>query len=197
MSELLPIVWQLSMGLSLAACAGLRAFLPLFFTGLAARLEWIPLLDRFDWLASDAALLVFGVAVLLEILGDKFPLVDHFLDSAALIVKPTAGAIAAVSVVTELDLLPAAVIGIVLGGGIAGVVHVGKAHLRLASTVLTGGLANPALSVVEDGVALAGIGMALWVPLLAILFLPVLALAVRHIAGRRRENPREDGDVSA
>ena len=77
MSELLPIVWQLSMGLSLAACAGLRAFLPLFITGLVARFEWIPLLDRFDWLASDAALLVFGVmltfisAVVYELLPSR------------------------------------------------------------------------------------------------------------------------------
>ncbi|MDH3626102.1 MAG: DUF4126 domain-containing protein [Acidobacteriota bacterium] len=185
MSEILPIIWQLSMGVSLAACAGLRAFLPLFVTGLAARLDWIPLLDRFEWLGSDATLVVFGVAVLLEVVGDKFPVIDNFLDSVALFVKPIAGTILAVAVVTELDPLLSVVLGIVLGGGVAGVVHVGKSKARLASTVFTAGLGNPVLSVAEDGVALAGVSVALWFPVLAIVLITLIGLVITRWTLRR------------
>ncbi len=81
MEATLAVLAQIAMGLSLAACAGLRAFLPLFVVGAAGRLEWIPLTDSFAWMTSWPALLVFGFAVLTELLGDKFPLVDHFLDA--------------------------------------------------------------------------------------------------------------------
>ena len=38
------LIVQIAMGLSLAACAGLRAFLPLFVVGAAGKLDLLPLL---------------------------------------------------------------------------------------------------------------------------------------------------------
>ena len=47
------VIWQVTMGVSLAACAGLRAFLPLLAVGVAGRMDWIPLTSYFDWLVTS------------------------------------------------------------------------------------------------------------------------------------------------
>jgi uncharacterized protein DUF4126 len=177
---------QIVLGVLLAGCAGLRAFVPLFVAGLAARLDLLPLAARVDWLASDAALVVFGVAVVVEILGDKIPLVDHGLDLVGTLVKPVAGAILAAGVLRDLGPVGSTAVGLIAGGGTAAAVHVAKAKLRFVSTMTTLGLANPLLSLVEDLVALVSAVAVVLVPLLvlaALLSLLVLAaIAVRSLA---------------
>jgi hypothetical protein len=90
-------------------------------------------------------------------------------------VKPVAGTILMASVVSELTPLQATVLGLVAGGTAAGVVHVGKAKLRLASTVTTAGTGNPVVSFIEDVAAFVGTLASLIVPLLMLI---VLVLAV-------------------
>lgn len=157
---------QIAMGIGLAACAGLRAFLPPFVVSLAGKMEWVPLADRFDWLASWPAVTVFGVAVAAEFLADKIPVVDHTLDLLEGWLKPIAGALLAVVVLTEMSPLEATVLGIMAGASTAGAVHVAKAKLRLVSSALTAGLGNPVLSLGEDAVALTGSILSLVFPLL-------------------------------
>ena len=95
------VLIHVSMGIGLAACAGLRAFLPLFVVALAGKLELVTLSDSFAWMASWPALIVFGVAVVAEVLSDKFPIVDNLLDSVQIFVKPIAGALVAATVVED------------------------------------------------------------------------------------------------
>lgn len=170
------ILVHVTMGISLAACAGLRAFLPLFAVGLAGRLDWVTLSESFTWLESWPALVVFGAAVVAEILGDKFPVVDHFLDSFQTFVKPVAGALVMATVVEDWTPLYATVFWIVVGGSTAGVVHVTKAKLRLVSSATTAGLGNPVLSASEDVGALAGTVGSIAVPPLMVILLAVAAL---------------------
>ena len=190
----LALLWQLAMGIGLASCAGLRAFLPLLVVGVAGRLDFIPLTRSFAWLESWPALIVFGVAVVSEFLADKFPVVDHFLDSIQVFVKPIAGTILMASVLTELSPLHATVLGLIGGGTVAGAVHLGKAKLRLASSATTAGAANPLLSLLEDVGAFVGSIAAIVVPLLMlfllILFVLVAILAFRHWR-RSRTVPRQ------
>lgn len=167
MNEIVPLVLQVAAGISLAACAGLRAFLPLFVTGIAGRLGWVELSGPFAWLSSTPALVVFGVAVTVELLSDKIPVVDHALDVLNTVVKPAAGSALMASMLTNLTPLQAMVLGIVAGGGSAGLVHLAKAKLRIGASLLTAGLANPIVSLVEDGVAFVGTAAAFLVPLFA------------------------------
>ena len=166
MNEYAALALQIAAGIGLAACAGLRAFLPLLVTGAAARLGWINLADNFDWLSSWPALIIFGVAAVTEVLGDKLPVVDHALDLLQSFLKPAAGAVLVAAVVTDLTPLQSAVLGILAGGSAAGAFHLTKAKLRLASTVFSGGLANPLISLAEDGLTLAGTFLSLVVPLI-------------------------------
>lgn len=161
---MLELTWQIMMATGLAASAGLRAFVPLLVVGLAGRLDVIPLGERFAWLASTPALTVLAVAVLIETLADKIPVVDHALDAVATFARPVAGAIAAASPLTALDPLTALVVGVALGGAVSGGVHVAKSTLRLGSTATTGGLANPAVSAGEDLASLGGALTSLFLP---------------------------------
>jgi hypothetical protein len=185
-SQILIVVSQLAMGLSLAACAGLRAFLPLFAIGLAGRMDWIPLISHFEWLESTPSLIVFGAAVVAELLADKVPWFDNLLDIGQTFVKPIAGVMAVAAVLHELTPLQGAVLALVLGGGVAGAVHLGKAKVRLLSTVSTGGLANPAVSVIEEGGAWSLALAALVVPLIAAAILLLSLIAVVWFVRRRR-----------
>lgn len=69
-------VAAIAMGISLAACAGLRAFLPLLAVGIATRMEWWPVQPWLEWVGTNEALITFGVATILEILADKVPVLD-------------------------------------------------------------------------------------------------------------------------
>jgi hypothetical protein len=184
LAQMAAVAVQIAMGLSLAACAGLRAFLPLFIVGVAGRLDVLPLLRSFEWLESWPALIVFGVAVIAELLGDKFPVVDNFLDAVQLFVKPVAGVILTTCVLTELEPLQAAVLGLIAGSTAAGAVHVTKAKLRVASTATTAGIGNPFLSIIEDVGALVGTLSAMVVPLVMLLLL-VVAVVLAWMAIRR------------
>ena len=177
------LAFEVAAGIALAACAGLRAFLPLLMLGVAGRLEWIALGESYRWLASWPALVIFGVAVVVEILSDKIPFVDHALDLVGGVVKPAAGALLAASVLADLTPLQAAVAGILAGGGTAGLVHVLKAKVRLFSSITTAGLGNPFLSVAEDLASFFGSLVAIVIPalLLAVLAATIVAFFfVRH-----------------
>jgi uncharacterized membrane protein len=162
------LMLQIAAGIALAACAGLRAFLPLFITGIAARLGWVSLSPSWEWLGSWPALVIFGVAVVTETLGDKIPVVDHVLDLLQSVVKPAAGTILAASLLTELGPLSKATIAIIAGGGTAAMVHLVKAKLRVLSTAVTAGLGNPLLSLGEDVLAFVGTIGALVIPILMV-----------------------------
>lgn len=184
MEDGVQLLWEVAMGVGLAACAGLRAFLPLFLLSLAGKLGWVGLARGFDWLASWPALVVFGVAVVTEVLSDKIPLVDNLLDVLQGVIKPGAGTILAASVVTELAPLEAMVLGIIVGGSTAGVVHVAKAKVRLFSSATTAGLGNPLLSAGEDLASFGGSILAMLMPF--VFLVAVIATLVLIYVGMRR-----------
>ncbi len=183
------IVYGLLMGFTLAATCGIRAFLPLLIISIAAKIGLINLASGFEWMTSWQAITCFASATVIEILGDKIPAVDHFLDTSGAFVRPVAGALAASSLIVGMDPLLAMVIGIIVGVGIAATVSAIKSSLRLFSTGLTGGLANPAISVVEDSAtAVTGIA-SLFIPGL-VAFLVVGGLVAGVIALHQRRKIR-------
>ncbi len=184
------LLLQIATGVGLAAVTGLRAFLPAFVVGVLGRLDWIPLRGGFDWLESTPALVIFGSAVVLEMLADKIPGVDHFLDVTGTVIKPAAGALVMVASLADLPPLYAAVIGLLLGGSVSGAVHIAKAGLRAITTGATGGTANPVVSIAEDGLSLSGTLLAVFFPVLFFLILIVTASLLFHFLRRRKPRLR-------
>lgn len=180
------VVSSISLAVGLAACAGLRAWLPLLLVGGLARAEVLTLGPSFGFLASNRALILFGVASVIEIVGDKMPAVDHALDLLSTVLKPAAGALLAASVMWKIsDPLTAMALGVAIGAPSALVPHAAKSVLRAASTTFTGGLANPVISLIEDGIAIAMFVITVVVPLLAAITLLLVAyLVVRRMARR-------------
>jgi hypothetical protein len=137
-------------------------------------------------MSSNRALVLFAVATLVEIVGDKFPAVDHALDSISTVLRPAAGALLAASVMWQIsDPLTAIALGVAVGAPSALVPHAAKSLLRAGSTALTGGLANPVLSIVEDVAAIVLFILAVVVPVLVAAGLLLVAfLLVRRLARR-------------
>lgn len=184
LAEFLP---ALALAIALAASAGLRAWLPLLLAGGLARLGVLDLGSSFQFLASTKALVLFGVATLIELVGDKIPAVDHALDVIGFPLRPLAGAVLAASVLgTVTDPLTSVVLGTAVGAPSALVPHAAKSALRATSTAVTGGFANPVLSLIEDAISLLTFILAVLVPLVVVALLGLtLYLASRWLRRRR------------
>jgi hypothetical protein len=176
----------ISMGLALAATCGLRAFLPLLVISALAAVGKLDLAEGFRWMSSPAALVCFSTAVIAETLSDKVPVVDHALDAAGVIIKPTAAALATASMVHGFEPMLAMVLGVMTGGVAAEAVHVAKAKVRLMSSALTGTVANPILSVGEDGMALLGVVLSILAPVLGLAVMLMLTAWLLTKWQRRR-----------
>jgi hypothetical protein len=181
-------------GVGLAAAAGFRVFVPLLVLALANKAGVMGVAPGFDWLGSTPAVTALSCAAVLEIVAYYVPWLDHALDTLAAPAAVVAGSLVVASQVTGMDPWLGWVTGIVAGGGAAGLVQASTMLLRGVSLVTTGGLANPLVATLENGLAILVAALAVLVPLLALLAV-ALALFIllrrrqrvvaRRVAGRR------------
>jgi len=185
-STLVPAIL---LGIGLAASSGLRAFLPLFALSLAFHFGFGPHASgHFAWLDSPVALGALAIATVIEMAGDKIPVVDHTLDSVGTFVRPIAGALAAGAVFNSHDPATGALLGLIVGAPLALGVHGAKAATRGASTVSTLGFANPFVSLLEDVAVVFGTAVAFFIPMMVPVLLGVAGWvtwkAYRSVRGR-------------
>jgi hypothetical protein len=179
------------LGLALSTAAGLRVFVPLLLTGLAARLGYLTLTPSMTWIGSDAALLAFATATVLEVGAYYVPWLDNVLDTVGTPAAITAGVITTAAVTPELSPLLRWTLAIVAGGGAAGLVQGGTALLRLKSSAFTAGVGNPVLATGELVGSLALSALALLAPLLAAaVVILVLVVSTRRLVRLLREPSR-------
>lgn len=183
LEALLPI----ALGVALAAAVGLRVFLPLCALSLAGWMGWVELSEGFVWLGSWQALVMLSVAAVVEVAAYYLPGIDNALDAIATPVAVGAGTLATAAVITDLPPMVKWTMAVIAGGGMAGLTQGVTSLLRVKSTAVTGGLANPVLATGElGGAALISI-VALAAPLLALGAVMVIAwLAIRWLRRRLR-----------
>ena len=177
----------LALGLGLSASAGFRVFVPLLVAAIAAKTGILPLQGQFQWMGSWPAIVCFGTATVAEIAAYYIPLVDNFLDAINTPLAIAGGTLLATSVLPmDADMLRW-VIGFLVGGGSAGLVHAGTSVLRLASTKTTAGTGNAFVATGEH-LASAGLSVStLFVPILmGIIVLALLAWLLGTLFRRRR-----------
>ena len=172
-----------ALGLGLAASSGFRVFVPLLAASAAYHSGYLTPAAGFAWLGSWAALLTLAVATVLEIAGYYIPVVDPLLDTLTTPASFIAGTILMTSALPHLDPTLRWTLGVLVGGGTAGLVQTGTALLRGASTASTGGLANPVLATAENTLAVGGAVLALLLPLAAAALVVVL---VGYVLSRLR-----------
>jgi len=160
------------LGIGLSAACGFRIFVPLLSLSVAAHAGHVQLANGFQWVASDAALIAFGVATVVEIGAYYIPWVDHALDVIAAPVAVVAGVLVSASIVTDMSPLLKWTLVVIAGGGAAGLVQGGTMLLRGASSVTTAGFGNPVVATAE----LAAAATISILSLLAPVFIAVVVL---------------------
>jgi hypothetical protein len=154
----------------LAAAAGLNAFIPILGLALADRFtSQVDLPQPYSIISSVAGIAILLVLVTIDLIADKIPRIDHLNDLINSPIRPAAGMflmMAAVSGKNEIHEVVAMFIGLLL----AGAVHVYKSISRTRITVATNGLANPMVSLIEDGIAGMTTLLAIAVPWIGLAF---------------------------
>ncbi|MGB0561076.1 MAG: DUF4126 domain-containing protein [Spirulinaceae cyanobacterium] len=178
----LELILALCLGITLSAACGFRIFIPPLIVSAASLHGGYTPAPEFAWLATYPALLTLAIAASLEMFAYLIPAVDNLLDMVEI---PTAIAIGTGIVgmsLTDLDPLLQWTIAVVAGGGTAGAVDSMTAVTRLATTTLTGGLANPVVGVLEALSAAVLSLVALLIPLWGIMLVAVvLFVAYRRL----------------
>lgn len=182
----LDLALSIALGVGLAAATGFRVFLPMLVVSVAAYTGHLPLSENFAWLGTPGALIMLGVAALVEILAYYIPGVDNLLDVLATPAAVVAGTLVSAAVITDLPPMLKWTTAIIAGGGVAGLTQGVTALLRAKSTVLTAGVGNPVIATAELGGSLLVSLLALAAPLitllLVIVFLWLVMRLIRRIA---------------
>lgn len=152
--------------IGLSAACGFRVFLPLLIVGLMAATGHLALASNFGWLASSQAIAILSAAVFVEVLAYLIPVVDNLLDAIAAPVAVLAGVFVTAAVLTDANPVFRWSLAVIAGGGAAGSVKLMTTMLRGASTVTTGGVANPVLSILELVTSAVMAVLAIFLPLL-------------------------------
>jgi len=186
-------MFELLTGMGLAMPAGLNAYIPLLALGIADRyFGLINLAAPYDLIATPAGLAVITVLLVIEVIADKIPLVDHFNDLIASAIRPSSGAVVLMASTDQVDFINP-IFALMLGLSLAGVVHMIKTAIRPAVTATTGGVGNPIVSAAEDGVAIGASIIALLAPVLVAFIIVGLIIAIIWLLRYRRRRRRLTG----
>ncbi len=152
----------------LSASAGLNAYIPLLVIGVVAHYtDLITLNPPWDTIANPWILILLSILLIIEMLADKIPAVNHINDIIQTVIRPAAGAIAfaaSAKVITNIHPVLALACGLLVAGG----VHLVKAGaVRPIVTATTGGAGNVPISIAEDIVATIVSVLSAIIPILA------------------------------
>ncbi len=145
---------------SVSLLSGWRLYLCVFATGLAMRLDALPVPEHLSSLAVLENPWVMGIAAfgaLAEFFADKVMWLDSAWDTIHTLVRPVGGALLALAIVDPSD--PAMqVVAFLLGGGASFLAHGGKASARAVVNTSPEPVSNVMASSAED---IATVGL-LW-----------------------------------
>lgn len=191
-------------GAGLSAAAGLNAYIPFVLVALIARFtDVIDLPAQFAWIESPWAIGAATLLLISEVALDKIPVVDHINDTIGTLIRPATGALifAAVAAAEDIEKTSSLFvdnpwIGAILGALTAGLVHTGKTVTRPVVNATTAGVGAPVVSTVEDGTSVALSLVAIFLPVLVIIFLIALAWAGFALwnAAKKRKQRRAERD---
>lgn len=164
----LEMLMSICLGVGLAASSGFRVFVPLFGLSLASYFGIIPLTEEWSWVGSLSALIILGVASVVESLGYLVPVVDNALDTIAVPLAGVAGTLVMASTLTDFSPTMTWALAIVAGGGAAAAIKTTSAATRAVSTATTAGVANPVFGAAETTAAVGLSALAIFAPVFGV-----------------------------
>jgi hypothetical protein len=196
----MDMLLSVMIGISLAAAAGFRVFVPLLVLSIAAKAGAVSLDPSLAFIASTPALVALSIATIAEIGAYKIPWIDHALDTVTTPAAVVAGTILAGSQFSFIgqqgELLQWAA-AIIAGGSVAAAVQTTTVATRGASTITTGGIANPFIAVIESFLAVLTSILAIIVPVLVILMLLSLGSLAMYLIWRWTKRRNANAAVNA
>jgi len=165
---------SLVIGIGLSAAAGFRLLVPFLALSIAAVFGHFPISPEMQWLNSFPALEALTVGLLLEVLAFYIPWFDHVLDVITFPASIIAGTLITASFTSHLDPFLQWSLAIVAGGGAAAAAKTLAGGTRATSTLTTGGFGNFIVATLEVLGAIALSILALVLPKLVIVLVPLL-----------------------
>lgn len=190
MNITIEMLLSICLGVGLAASAGFRVFIPLFILSLASFFGFIPLSESWQWVASTPALIILGVASVVESISYLVPFVDNALDSLAIPLAGIAGTLVMASTLTDLSPALTWALAIVAGGGAATTIQGATTTTRAVSSATTAGVANPVVSVAETGTAIGLSVLSIFAPILAIIAAGLLIIGIVWFAVKAKRKSK-------
>lgn len=172
----------LALAAALGWASGLRLYAVLFIAGLSGMLGWIALPNGLQVLQHPALLMASGAMLFVEFFADKIPGLDSLWDLVHSVIRVPGGAALAAAVFGADNATMAVVAGL-LGGSLAATSFAGKAATRAAVNTSPEPFSNMAVSLLEDGLVVGALWLAVQHPLLFAIALAItLVLTVLLIA---------------
>ena len=174
------------LGIGLSASTGFRIFVPMLVANIAVMAGWITPTEGFTWLGTWSAFVVFATAAVAEVFAYYIPFVDNLLDSIAVPASVVAGTLLTTSFVELNNPLLQWGLGLIVGGGTAGLVQAGTSILRLASSKTTAGLGNPVVATTENVASVGLAALAVFLPILGGILVIILVGWLLRVWGKFR-----------
>jgi len=172
------MISSLIIGISLSAASGFRLFVPFFILSLASIEGWIETEKTLEWIATYPALISFGLASLLEIIGYYCPWIDNMLDVIATPVSILTGIILTSAVLTDINPFLKWTLIIVVGGGTAVNVQLLTVKARALSSVFPSGKGNLIVSTIENISSVFISILAVFIPFLSIILATAMVFLI-------------------
>lgn len=174
-------------GIGLAATCGFRVFVPLLVLGMANMIGYLALSPEFAWIGSYPALVIFGIATVVEIAAYFIPYVDNLLKTISIPISAIAGIVVTAAVITDISPVLRWPLAIIAGGGAASVTSLISNGAHNTSTVFSGGIANPIVSAGETLVSIIMSVLSILFPLVAVSLLVIMIMMIVKRVRRFKE----------
>ncbi len=158
MGELEKVTEALALTLGVAWASGINLYAAMLALGVMGATGHMTLPPGLEVLQSPVVIAVSGFMYALEFFADKIPGVDSAWDVVHTFIRIPAGAILAAEAATSID--PAfSIAAALLGGVVAGSMHMTKAATRLLINASPEPFTNSIASLTEDAAVFGGIWM--------------------------------------
>lgn len=165
----------LTLALGSAWTSGINLYATVSVLGLLQKFGSIKLPGGLDVLDNWWIIGVAGFLYAIEFVADKVPYVDSVWDVIHTFIRVPAGAVVAYAATNQMD-ATVMISATLLGGGLALSSHGTKAALRAGANLSPEPVSNWILSIVEDILAIGGVILAVFAPILIAIVLVIFLI---------------------
>ncbi|MBC8412305.1 MAG: DUF4126 domain-containing protein [Nitrospira sp.] len=182
----MDLLLSLLIGIGLSAACGYRVFVPLLGMSIAAITGHITLSPELQWLATTEVVTALFAATILEVGAYYIPMLDNLADLIATPTAVIAGTIVMSSFVADASPFMKWSLALIAGGGSAAIMQGSTVALRNASSAVTAGMGNFALSTVETVISVVLTVLSILIPVVSLIVVILIVMVLLTFWRRHR-----------